>query len=58
LCAATDLCITSISQSSGTVQDQLCYQDCTTDVKSCAAGTSCKTISNSDGTTTGYCETK
>jgi hypothetical protein len=58
LCAATDLCITSINQSSGTVQDQLCYQDCTMDTGSCASGTTCNTIQNGDGTTTGYCMMK
>jgi hypothetical protein len=54
LCNAADLCITTRSQNG--IEGQVCYQDCTTDPKSCAAGTSCDTIPNGDGTNTGYCK--
>jgi hypothetical protein len=53
LCAGTDLCITSIDQNNS-IQDQLCYQDCSTDATSCAAGSACKSLM--DGTGTAYCK--
>jgi hypothetical protein len=52
LCGAADLCITSIDQNNS-IQDQLCYQDCSTDANSCAAGSTCKSLM--DGAGTAYC---
>jgi hypothetical protein len=39
LCGAGDLCITDVS-----ANESICYQDCTQDSKSCAAGTTCTPV--------------